>query len=77
MAVKKLMLESTLNERFRGTTRLYQELLISLKNIIIDKVTTHSAPKMKKHDTSTPMDIGMAAGTDGEEAVDEGDGKNI
>ena len=29
---------------------------------------THSASKVKKIDTSAPMEIGMAAGTDGEEA---------
>ena len=36
---------------------------------------THSASKVKKIDTSAPMDIGMAAGTDGEEAFEEGYGK--
>ena len=30
----------------------YEELLIALENVIIDKVTTHSASKVKKIDTS-------------------------
>ena len=38
-----------------------------LENIIIDEVTTHSASKVKKIDTSAPMEIGMAAGADGEQ----------
>ena len=37
-AVKKLMLGSLLNFRFRGTTMSYDEFLITLENIIIDKV---------------------------------------
>ena len=63
------MLESLLNNRFRGTTFPHGELLIALENIIIiiDKFTTHSASKVKKNDTSAPMEIGMAAGADGEE----------
>ena len=72
LAVKKLILESLLNYRFRCTTLPYEELLITLENIIIDKVTTHSAPKVKKIDTSAPMDVGMAAGADGEETFEEG-----
>ena len=35
----------------------------------------HSAPKVKKIDTSAPMEIGMAAGTDGAETFEEGYGK--
>ena len=66
LAVKQLMPESLLNHRFRGTTLPYEELLIALENIIIDKVTTHSALKVKNIDTSAPMEIGMAAGTDGQ-----------
>ena len=42
LVVKKLMPESMLNYRFRGTTLLNVELLIALENIIMDKVTTHS-----------------------------------
>ena len=71
LSVKKLMPESVLTYRFRGTTLPYEELLITLESIIIDKVTTHS-PKVKKIDTSAPMDIGMAAGADGKEAFEEG-----
>ena len=71
------MLESLLNYRFRGTTLSFEELLIALENIIIDKVTTHSAPKVKKNDTSAPREIGMAAEADGGETFEEGYGKNI
>ena len=52
-----------------------EELLVALENIITDKVTTHSAAKAKRTDTSAPMEIGMAAGTDGEEVFEEGYGK--
>ena len=37
LAVKKLMPESLLNYRFRGTAMSYDELIIALENIIIDK----------------------------------------
>ena len=40
LAVKKLMPESLLNYRFRGTTMSYSELFLALENIIIDKVST-------------------------------------
>ena len=73
-AAKQLMLESLLNYRFRGTTLPYEELLIALT---VDKVTTQSASKVKKVDTSAPMEFAMAAGTDGEETFEEGYGKNI
>ena len=36
----------------------------------MDMVTTHSVSKVNKIDRSAPMEIGMAAGTDGEEAFD-------
>ena len=71
------MPESLLNYRLRGTTLPYEELLIALENIIIDKVTTHSTSKEKNIDTSAPMEIGMAAGTDGEEAFEEGTEKHL
>ena len=77
LAVKRLMPESLLNNRFRGTTLLHEELLNALDNIITDKVTTHSASKVKKIDTSAPMQIGLAAGTDGEETFEEWYGKNL
>ena len=38
LAVKKLMPESLLNCRLRGTTLPHEELLIALENIITDKV---------------------------------------
>ena len=78
LAVKRLMPENLLKSRFRGTTLPslpYEELLIALENIIIDKVTTHSVSQVKKIDTSAPMDVGMAAGTECEEAFEEGYGK--
>ena len=53
----------------------YEELLIALENIITDNVTTISASNVKKIDTTTPVEIGVAAGTDGEEAFEEGYGK--
>ena len=53
----------------------YEALLIAVENIIIDRVATHSVSKAKKIDTGAPMEIGMAAGTDGEEAFEEGHGK--
>ena len=40
IAVDKLMPESQLNCRFRGTTMSYSELLVALENLIIDKVAT-------------------------------------
>ena len=64
LAVKRLMPESLLNYRFRGTTLPYEELLIALENMITDKVTIHSVSKLKKIDTNAPMEIGVAAGTD-------------
>ena len=42
---KKLMPGCLQNCRFRGTTLPYEELLIALENIIMDKVTTRSASK--------------------------------
>ena len=68
------MPESLLNYRLRGTTLSYEGLLIALENIL-DKVTTHSVSKVKKIDTNAPVEIGMAAGIDGEEAFEEGYGQ--
>ena len=65
------MPESLLNFRFRGTTLPYEELLVALEHITIDKVTTRSTSKVKKIDTSAPVEIGMAPGTDGEETFEE------
>ena len=55
LAVKRLMPKSLLNYRFRGTTIPREELLMALESVIIDKVTTHSASKVKNIDTSAPV----------------------
>ena len=60
-AVKDLMLESLLNFRFRGTTLDYEELLIALENIIIDKVATVLAARNRKIDTSALMESATVA----------------
>ena len=73
LAVKKLMPESLLNYRFRGTTMSYSKLVVALENIIIDKVAMVPTARGRKHDTSAPMEIGMAAKEDGESASQEGD----
>ena len=73
LAVKKLMPESLLNYRFRGTAMPYGDLVIALENIIIDKVSTVATARSRKHDTSAPMEIGMATKEDGENASQEGD----
>ena len=73
LAVKKLMPERLLNYRFKGTTMSYNELIIALENIIVDKVVTVPTVRNKKHDTSAPLEIGMAAKEDGENASQEGD----
>ena len=61
LAVKKLMPESLLNYRFRGTTMSYSEIIIALENIIVDKVSTVPSSQSRRNDTSAPMEIGMAA----------------
>ena len=73
IAVKKLMLESLLNFRFRGTSMSYDELLIALENIIIDMVATVPTARIRKIDTSAPMEIGRAAKDDGEKLREEED----
>ena len=65
LAVKKLMRESLLNYRFRGTTMSYSELLIALENIIIDKVVTVPTARNRNVDTNAPIEIGMAMQDDG------------
>ena len=77
LAVKKLMPESLLNYRFRGTAMSYDELIIALENIIIDKVPTMHTTRSKKHDTSAPMDIGMATKEDEESTSQDGDQRII
>ena len=51
----------------------YSELIVALVNIIVDKVVTVPTARNKKHVTSAPMEIGMAAKEDGENASQEGD----
>ena len=72
LAVKKLMPESLLNDRFRGTTMSYSEILIARENILVDKVATIPSSKSRRNDTSAPMEIGMAAKEDGESVSQEG-----
>ena len=76
LAVKKLMPESLLNYRFRGTAMPHGELIIALENIIVDKVSTVPTVRSRKHDTSAPMEIGMATKEDGENASQEGQSWN-
>ena len=71
LAVKKLMPESLLNYRFRGTTMSYSGIIIALENTIVDKVSTVPSSKNRRNDTSAPMEIGMAAREDGEGASQE------
>ena len=73
LAVKKLMPESLLNYRFRGTTMSHSEIIIALENIIVDKVSTSPSSKSRRNDTSAPMEIGMAAKGDGENVSQEGE----
>ena len=77
LAVKKLMPESLLNYRFRGTTMSYSELIVALENIIIDKVAMVPTARGRRHDTTAPMEIGMATKEDGENASQEGDQRII
>ena len=72
-AVKKVMPESLLNYRFKGTTMSYSEIIIALENIIVDKVSTVPSSKKRRNDTSAPMEIGMTTKEDGESASQEGD----
>ena len=44
-AVKKVMPESLLNYRFKGTTMSHSEIIIALENIIVDKVSTVPSSK--------------------------------
>ena len=73
LAVKKLMPESLLNYRFRGTIMSYSEIINAVENIIVDKVSTVPSSKNRRNDTNAPMEIGMTAKEDGESASQEGD----
>ena len=69
LAVKKLMPESLLNNRFRGSTMSYSELVIALENIIVDKVamvpTARKEAKGKRKEArETPERVGRAARQD-------------
>ena len=72
LAVKKLMLDSLLNFRFRGTTLNYEELPIALENIIIDMVSRASATRQMKFDTRAPMEREIGAKDDSESSKEEG-----
>ena len=56
LTVKKLMPESLLNFRFRGTTMSYVDFIIALENIV-DKVSTVPPSKSMRNDTSAPMEM--------------------
>ena len=73
LAVKKLMLESLSNFRFRGTALNYEEFTIALENIIIDKVSTAPTSRQKNINTTAPMEVGIAAKDDSESSREEGD----
>ena len=68
LAVKKSVLESLLNFRFRGTTLKYKEILIALENIIIDKVSTKDDSERSKEGDQRIMDVAL-------QAVDRGTGR--
>ena len=55
-----------LNYRFRGTTMSCSELPVALENNMVDKIATVPTARGKKHDTSAPMEIRMAAKENGE-----------
>ena len=57
LADKKLMPESLLNYRLRGTTMSYSELIVALENIDVDKVAMVPTARGRKYDTSAPMEI--------------------
>ena len=59
--------------RTGAPTLNYEELLISLENIILDKVSTAPTTRHKKIDTSAPMDIGMTAKFGSERSSYQGD----
>ena len=66
LVVKKLMPESLLNYRSRGTTMSYSEIIITLENILVDKVSTIPSSRSRRNDTGAPMEIGIAAKEGGE-----------
>ena len=72
-AVKKWLPESLFNFRLRGTSMSYDEFLIALENILIDKVATVPTARIRKIDTNATMETGMAAKVDGDNLREEGD----
>ena len=52
---------------------LYDELIIAMDNIIIDKVATVPTAQNSKIDTSAPMESGLSAKDDGQKLREEGD----
>ena len=62
LEVKKLMLEGVLKFRFRGTTLKYQDFLISLETIVVDKIS----PVGNQTGEGRHMGVGMAAKDDSE-----------
>ena len=71
LAVKKLMLESLLNYRFTGTTMSYSEIIIALKNIIVDKVSAVPSSKNRRKDTSAAKEHGEGASQEGDQRIVE------
>ena len=65
LAIKKLMSESLLNFRLRGTTMSYDELLVASEKFVIDKDATVPTARNRKIDTSALVEIGMTAKGDG------------
>ena len=55
LAVKKLIPESLLSYRFRGTTMTYDELITARENVIFDEVMTVPLWKPRKTDTISSM----------------------
>ena len=73
VAVKKLMFESLLNFRFRGTTMWHDELLTAMDNVITDKVSAVPTARSRKIDRSALNEIGITGTDDGENSTEEGD----
>ena len=65
------MLESLLSDRFRGTTVTYDALIIALENMILDESHDHAKLEPMTPDTSSPMDIRVAAKDESDETRDD------
>ena len=55
----------------------YSELFVALENILTDKVATVPTARNRKIDTSTPMEIGMAAKDDDGASVREDEDQRV